>query len=162
MYPFSPDSAPIQAPTWHWAESPCHAVGPCWLSLLNIAVGTYLSQTPYCPFPSPTPLAPAGSFSKSESVSWGFPGGTSGKESTCNTRDTGSIPGLGRSPGGGHGSLLHYSCLQNPMDRGAWQAIVHRVANSQTWKVSEHTHTLSSWVILLGSSQVPSYTGWSQ
>ena len=55
-----------------------------------------------------------------------------GKESTCNTRDTGSIPGLGRSPGGGHGSLLHYSCLQNPMDRGAWQAIVHRVANSQT------------------------------
>ena len=86
MYPFSPDSAPIQAPTWHWAESPCHAVGPCWLSLLNIAVGTYLSQTPYCPFPSPSPLAPAGSFSKSESVSWGFPGGTSGKESTCQCR----------------------------------------------------------------------------
>jgi len=54
------------------------------------------------------------------------------KESTCSTRDTGSIPGLGRSPGGGHGSLLHYSCLENPMDRGAWQAIVHRVAKSQT------------------------------
>ena len=42
-------------------------------------------------------------------------------------RDMGSIPGLGRSPGGGHGNLLQYSCLENPMDRGAWQAIVHGV-----------------------------------
>ena len=84
MYPFSPGSPPIQAPEWRWAESPCHAVGPCWLSLLNIAVGACLSQTPYCPFPCPSPLAPAGSFS--ESVSWGFPGGTSGKESTCQCR----------------------------------------------------------------------------
>ena len=42
-------------------------------------------------------------------------------------RDAGSIPGLGRSPGGGHGSPLQYSCLENPMDRGAWRATVHRV-----------------------------------
>ena len=41
-------------------------------------------------------------------------------------RDTGSIPGLGRSPGGGHGNPLESSCLENPMDRGAWRAIVHR------------------------------------
>ena len=47
-------------------------------------------------------------------------------------RDAGSIPGLGRSPGGGHGNPLQYSCLENPMDRGAWQALVHRVAKSQT------------------------------
>ena len=47
-------------------------------------------------------------------------------------RDAGSIPGLGRSPGGGHGSPLQYSCLENPMNRGAWQAVVHRVAKSQT------------------------------
>ena len=47
-------------------------------------------------------------------------------------RDVGWIPGLGRFPGGGHGNPLQYSCLENPMDRGAWQAIVHRVAKSQT------------------------------
>ena len=46
-------------------------------------------------------------------------------------RDVGSIPGLGRSPGGGHGSTLQYSCLENPMDRGAWWGTVHRVA--KTW-----------------------------
>ena len=44
-----------------------------------------------------------------------------------NTRDLGSIPGSGRSPGGGHGNPLQYSCLENSMDRGAWQAMVHRV-----------------------------------
>ena len=47
-------------------------------------------------------------------------------------RDTGSIPGSGRSPGRGHGHPLQYSCLENPMDRGAWWATVHRVAKSQT------------------------------
>ena len=47
-------------------------------------------------------------------------------------RDVGSIPGWGGSPGGGHGNLLKYSCLENPMDRGAWWATVHRVAQSQT------------------------------
>ena len=51
-----------------------------------------------------------------------------GKEPACNagdTRDMGSIPGLGRSPGGGHGNPLQYSCLENPVDRRAWWAIVH-------------------------------------
>ena len=47
-------------------------------------------------------------------------------------RDRGSIPGSGKTPGGGHGNPLQYSCLENPMDRGTWQAIVHRVTNSQT------------------------------
>ena len=47
-------------------------------------------------------------------------------------RDMGSITGLGRPPGGGHGNPLQYSCLENPRDRGAWQATVHRVANSRT------------------------------
>ena len=62
----------------------------------------------------------------------GFPGGSDGKESVCNAGDVGTIPGLGRSPGGGHGNPLQYFCLENPMDRGAWQAMVHRVAQSQT------------------------------
>ena len=47
-------------------------------------------------------------------------------------KDTGSIPGLGRSPGGGHGNLLQCSCLENSMDRGAWRDIVHGVAESDT------------------------------
>ena len=46
--------------------------------------------------------------------------------------DVGKIPGWGRSPGGGHGNLLWYSCLENPMERGAWWAIVHGVTKSQT------------------------------
>ena len=56
-------------------------------------------------------------------------------------RDTGSIPGSGRSPGGGHGSPLQYSCLGNPMDRGAWRATVYGIAKSQTWlkRLSRHT-----------------------
>ena len=49
-----------------------------------------------------------------------------------NTRDAGSIPGLGRSPGGGHGNPLQCSCLENPTDRGTWKAAVRRVAQSQT------------------------------
>ena len=62
----------------------------------------------------------------------GFPGGSDGKESICNVGDLGSIPGLGKSPGGGHGNLLQYSCLENSMDRGAWRATVHGVAKSWT------------------------------
>ena len=58
----------------------------------------------------------------------GFPHGSVGKESACNVGDPGSIPGLGRSPGEGHGHPLQYSCLQNSMDRGAWRATVHGVA----------------------------------
>ena len=51
----------------------------------------------------------------------------SGKESTCSVGDVGLIPGLGRSPGEGKGNPLQYSCLENPMDRGAWRALVHGV-----------------------------------
>ena len=50
----------------------------------------------------------------------GFPGGSDGKESACNAGDLGMIPGLGRSPGGGHGNPLQYSYMENSMDRGAW------------------------------------------
>ena len=66
----------------------------------------------------------------------GFPGGLVGKESICNagdTGDSGSIPRLGGSLGGGHDHPLQYSCLEDPMHRGTWWAIVHGVAKSQTW-----------------------------
>jgi len=55
------------------------------------------------------------------------------------TRDAGSIPGSGRSPGVGNGNPLHYYCLQNPMDRGAWQTTVHGV--TKELDMTEHTHT---------------------
>ena len=62
----------------------------------------------------------------------GFPGGSDGKESACSVGDLGLIPGLGRSPGEGNGNQLQLSCLENSMERGAWRAIVHGVAKSQT------------------------------
>ena len=61
-----------------------------------------------------------------------FPGGSDGEESACNAEDLGLIPGLGGSPGGGHGNPLQYSCLENPMDRGAWWAIVQGVTKRWT------------------------------
>ena len=62
----------------------------------------------------------------------GFPGDSDSKESACNVGDLGLIPGLGGSPGEGNGNPLQYSCLENPIDRGAWRATVHGVAKNQT------------------------------
>ena len=62
-----------------------------------------------------------------------FPGSSDSKETACDTGNPSSIPGLGRSPGEGNGHPLQYSCLENSMDRGTWQATVHRVTKSQTW-----------------------------
>ena len=62
----------------------------------------------------------------------GFSGDSDGKESACSAGDLGSIPGLGRSPGGGHGNPLHYSCLENPHGQRSLAAIVHGVTESQT------------------------------
>ena len=71
-------------------------------------------------------------------VKWGLPwwssgslGGLHSKESACNAEDLGLIPGSGRTPGEGNGNPLQYSCLENPMDKGAWWATLHRVAKSQ-------------------------------
>ena len=71
----------------------------------------------------------------SHGILWGFPGGANCKEPACQCRyirDAGSVPGSGKSPGGGHGNPLQNACLENPMNRGAWRATVHRVAKSQT------------------------------
>ena len=66
------------------------------------------------------------------SVLMGFPSGSDGKESACSAGDLGSIPGPGRSPGEWNGKPLQYSCLENPMDRGAWRATVHGLKKSRT------------------------------
>ena len=101
-------------------------------------------------------------YSRTVSPSWsllsssgkrGFPGGSDDKESACNAEEQSSIPGLGRSPGEGNGYPLQSSCLENPMDRGAWRATVHGV-QSQTQLSNWHTHsaviTLPPWWWLLG------------
>ena len=64
-------------------------------------------------------------------INIGFPGTLDGKESACSAGDMGLIPGSGRSPGGGYGNPLQYSCLENPKDRGGWWAKVHGVTKSQ-------------------------------
>jgi len=78
----------------------------------------------------------------------GFPGGSDSKE--CNAGDPGSIPESGRSPGGGHGNPLQYSCLKNLVDRGAWWAIVHEV--TPTTHIHTHTHTHNPSMLWLTST----------
>ena len=78
-------------------------------------------------------------------VSLGFPGGSVVKNLSADARNAGSIPGWGRFPGEGNDNLLQYSCLENPMDRGAWQGIVHVVAKSRT-QLSDWAHTYTHTV----------------
>ena len=83
----------------------------------------------------------------------GFPGGSDGKETACNAGDLGLIIGLGRFPGEGNGYSLQYSCLENSIDRGAWRAIVHGVAKSQTLLSDFHF-----FIIKITVTSVPSST----
>ena len=81
----------------------------------------------------------------------GFPGGTSGKNTPAHAgdiRDSGLIPGWGRSPGRGHGNPLQYFCLENPMNRGAWWTMVHKIPKSQTRLKWLSMHTC---ILLLGN-----------
>ena len=94
----------------------------------------YLSEDSYI---SASSLS--GNHSSGLFTSWGFPGGSNGKEPTANegdTRDAGLTPRSGKSPGGRSGNPLQYSCLENPMDRGAWWATVYRIAESDMTKVA--------------------------
>ena len=76
------------------------------------------------------------------------------KESACNAGDAALIPQSGRSPGGGHGNPLQYSCLENPMDREAWKATVHEITKSQTWLKQLSTDVQFSSVQLLSCVQL--------
>ena len=79
-------------------------------------------------------------FSQALQTLLGFPGGSAGKESACNAGDLGLISGLGRSSTGRDGNPLQYSCLENPMDREAWWAMVHSTAKSRTRQKRLSTH----------------------
>ena len=89
-------------------------------------------------------------------------GGSDGTQSACDVGDLGSIPGLGRCPGGGNGYPLQYSDLENAMDRGAWQAAVQGVTKSWTRLSDLHTHTRVcvapslSYCLKLGQCEKPS------
>ena len=75
-----------------------------------------------------------------------FPGVSNGRESACNVGDRSSIPGSGRSPGERAGYPLQYSCLENYMDRGVWQATVYRV--SKSWTPLSNTFTFNEFELL--------------
>ena len=83
----------------------------------------------------------------------GFPGGSEVKASACNAGDQGLIPGSGRSPGEGNGNPLQYSCMENPMDGGAWWATVPRVTKSQT-QLSDFTFSYDTNQFLEGTKKL--------
>ena len=92
---------------------------------------------------------------------YGFPGGSDSKASACNAGDTDSTPESGRSPGEGSGNPLQYSCLENPMDGGAWWATVHGVARSRT-RLSDFTfffHPYLAWQVALVVKNPPANAG---
>ena len=80
----------------------------------------------------------------------GVPQCLSGEESACSAGDAGSIPGSRRSPGGGHGNALQYSCLENPMDRRAWQATV-----TKSWSQLEQLSTVHIYVYIWRREWLP-------
>ena len=126
------------------------------------------------PFPSPGDISNPGIDPKSPAwqqifyhwgmLAMGLPCWLRNKESACHTgdnvRDAGLIPESGRFPGGRHGNPLQYSCLENPMDREAWQATIHRVRKSQTQLKRLRTHTC--WLMATTPSSVQLSTNyWS-
>ena len=97
---------------------------------------------------NPVKCASLWEIGKGEGGTISLSGGSEVKASACNAGDLGSNPGSGRSPGEGNGNPLQYSCLENPMDGGAWWATVHGVAKSRT-RLSDFTHSLVLLKLLL-------------
>ena len=94
-------------------------------------------------------------------VCWGIPWWLTSKEYTCNAGDPGSIPGSGRVPGERKGNSFQYSCLQNPMDRGAWGATAHGVTQSSTWLMWLSMHACKINKVLQCSTSSISYSNYN-
>ena len=117
-----------------WLLLPLLLLTPMWLVYCGLSL-----------LPDPTQHAQllsleTNSCSTQAFIYWSLPGSSNGKESACNMGGLGLIPGWGRSPGEGHGNPLQYSCLENPVDRGAWWAVVHGVTKSWTSLTAFHFH----------------------
>ena len=104
-------------------------------------------------------MSSQGNISVFSYVPLGFPGGSGSNASACNAGDLGSISGLGRSPGEGNGDSLQYSCLENPMDRGAWKASVHGVAEDRT-RLSNFTFTFHFHALEKDMATHSSFLAW--
>ena len=113
-----------------WAPNP--GLLHCRCSLLSEPPGKPLQLSDIMLIMSENKIYPVSATCFFRETYLGSPGGSNGEESPCHVGDPGSIPGLGRSPGGGHGNPLQYSCLENPMDGGAWKATAHGVTKSWT------------------------------
>ena len=123
-----------------------HAATSPALKLTELLLPLALLSPPPCVLPLCHPTPPDFTFIcvwPCLPIRMDFLSGGDGKEPTCQCkrhRDVGWIPGSGRSPGGGRGNPLQYPCLENPMDRGAWWAIVHRIAKNWTGMKRLSTH----------------------
>jgi len=118
---------------WSFSLNSHSKLGPCWYCLSNYISSEQkgYNQKFKIPMPSFTQASQISALNRTI-IRKCFPSGSDGKESACNARAPGLIPGLGRAPGEENGNPLQYSCLENSMDRGAWRATVHGVEKSWT------------------------------
>ena len=123
--PSSAQSRPPRATESRLTEQPHHTI-------LMPVPGPLRTGDPRSRLRLPSVGASSRSITSLSGVPQARSGGSDGKETACSAGDPGSIPGSGRSPGEGNGYPLQYSCLENPMDRGAWGATVHGVTKNRT------------------------------
>ena len=124
---------------WFFGPEACGILGPWWGTKISLPVLEGEDVTTALPSKFQRSCLEGFLFFPFYPPLWGFPGGACSKEPACQCRRC-KIPGLGRSPGGGPGNPAQYSCLEKPIDRGAWQATVHGVAQSRTWMKRLSTH----------------------
>ena len=124
--------------------------GGCyWVTILHLLAIPLLSKYDNCIIRFPPRQESAQTKQSSWQSTLCFSGDWDGQESARNARDTGSVSGLERSPGGGHDNPLQYSCLEKPMHRGAWWATVHGISKSQTRLSNYQTCWHILWMIVL-------------
>ena len=156
------DCCPWQGKANFWfAVLICIEKSVCWVSSV---LGVSVEMPQHCETGQLNEIPDAAPFKflQGAPVSKGLPRWLSGKESTCNAADTGdavSVPRWGWSPGVGNGNPLQYTCLEDPMDKGAWWATIHRVAKSWTCLSTWHTQVALIFEILWCGNVLADYFG---